>query len=129
MAIGPLINLAASAVSSIMHNSGSAPAGSTPFGQILSNLEQVQNTNPAQYKLVTQQISANLATGAKSATAVGNSTLAGQLSRLSADFTVASNSGRLPDIHDLSQAIPNSRVVSPAASIIGTTLSNARGHL
>jgi len=126
MAIGPLINLAGSVVSSLVHHSGSSAGNSTPFAQILSSLEQVQQSNPAQYRAVAQQISANLASGAKSASATGNSSLAGQLSRLSADFTVAAASGQLPNVQDLSQAIPNNRAASPAASIIGSALSGVR---
>ena len=124
MAIGPLINLAGNVVHSLFQaNSGSASANSTPFAQILSSLEQVQQTNPAQYKAVTQRLSTDLQAGAQLATASGNATLAGQLSRLSADFTVASTTGQLPNAPDLAQAFAARPAVSPAASIIGSTLS------
>lgn len=123
MAIGPLINLAGSVVDSLFHrNTGSAAANSTPFAQVLNSLEQAQQTSPAQYRTLTRQISAGLQAGAQSATASGNSALAGQLSRLSADFTVASNSGQLPSVPDLAQAFPANRAASPAAAIIGTVL-------
>ena len=125
MAIGPLINLAGSVVQSLIHHS-ETPANSTPFAQVLNSLEQVQQANPAQYRTVTRQISANLQAGAQSATTSGNATLAGQLSRLSADFTVASNSGQLPNMPDLGQAFANRHPVSPAAAIINSTLLNAR---
>jgi len=124
MAIGPLINLAGNVVHSLFQaNSGSTSANSTPFAQILSSLEQVQQTNPAQYKAVTQRLSTDLQAGAQLATASGNATLAGQLSRLSADFTVASTTGQLPNAPDLAQAFAARPAVSPAASIIGSTLS------
>jgi hypothetical protein len=124
MAIGPLINLAGSVVHSLFQaNPGSTPANSTPFAQILNSLEQVQQTNPAQYKTVMQQLSSNLQAGAQLATASGNATLASQLSRLSADFTVASTTGQLPNAPDLAQAFAARPAVSPAASIIGSTLS------
>lgn len=123
MAIGPLINLAGSVANAVFHRSPESAAGSTPFAQVLNSLEQVQQTNPAQYRAVTQQISANLSAGAQSATATGNSGLAGQLSRLSADFTVASNSGQLPNVPDLAQAFAGHHGVSPAATIINSALS------
>ncbi len=127
MAIGSLINLAGSAVHSFIQGNAGSAANSTPFAQVLNSLEQVQQTNPAQYKSVTQQISTSLQAGAKWATASGNSVLGGQLSRLSADFSVASNSGQLPNVPDLAQAFQTNRVVSPAATIIHSALSNARG--
>jgi hypothetical protein len=124
MAIGSLINLAGSVVHSLFNaNSASTSANSTPFTQILNSLEQVQQTNPAQYKAVTQQLSASLQAGAQIATASGNAVLAGQLSRLSADFTVASTTGQLPNVPDLAQAFASRPAGSPAASIIGSTLS------
>ncbi len=126
MAIGPLINLAGSVVHSLFQaNPGGTTTSSTPFAKILNNLEQVQQTNPVQYKAVMQQLSTNLQAGAQSATASGNAALAGQLSRLSADFTVASTTGQLPNIPDLAQAFTARHVVSPAATIIGSTLSGA----
>ena len=130
MAIGPLINLAGSIAHSVLHgDSNGGTRNSTPFAQILSSLEQVQHSNPGQYRAVTQQISASLASGAKSASVNGNSPLAGQLSRLSADFTVASAGGQLPNIQDLAQAISTRSGASPAASIISSTLSNPQIRL
>jgi hypothetical protein len=129
MAIGPLINLAGSAVQSLFKGGAGSAANSTPFAQVLNSLEQVQQTNPAQYKSVTQQISTNLRAGARSATTSGNAELAGQLSRLSADFTVASNSGQLPNVPDLAQAFQTNPAASPASNIINSALSNARGPI
>ncbi len=126
MAIGPLINLAGSVAHSIVHHANNPTDTSTRFGQVLNSLEEVQQANPAEYRSITRQISSGLANGAKAATAGGNSVLAGQLSRLSADFTVAAASGQLPNIQDLSRAIPNSGTVSPAASIISATLSSVK---
>jgi hypothetical protein len=125
MAIGPLINLASSVVQSLFQHHPDSGANSTRFAQVLNSLEQVQQGNPVQYKSVTRQISANLSAGAQSATASGNAALAGQLSRLSADFTVASNSGQLPSVPDLAQAFAGKHAGSPAATIIGSTLSKA----
>lgn len=105
MVLGALINLASSVAQSVFHHSGSEPVSSTPFAQILGSLEQVHQSSPAQYKTMTQQISAKLASEARSASASGNAAIAGQLSRLSADFTVASNNGQLPDVTDLAQAV------------------------
>lgn len=132
MAIGPLVNLAGSLIQSMLHgNSNSSTASSapttnaTPFAQILSSLDQVQQTSPAQYRLVAQRISANLQAGAQAATSRGNARLATELTQLSTDFTVASNTGQLPNLQDLANAIAIHRQVSPAASIIDSTLSGA----
>jgi hypothetical protein len=77
----------------------------SPFAQVMSTLQQLQQSNPTEYKQVTQQIAANLQSAAKTATADGNSTQATQLNQLAADFTSASQSGQLPNIQDLAQAI------------------------
>lgn len=125
MGIGPLVNLAGGFLQSLItgpaKGSSSAkttaavtPSGSvgtkgadqlSPFAQILSSLQQLEQSNPIQYQKVTQQIASSLQTGAQSATATGNPVLASQLTQLSTDFTNASTSGQLPSVNDLAQAI------------------------
>ena len=75
------------------------------FGQLAGALQQLQQSNPAQYKQVTQQIAANLQSAAQTAQSGGNTSLATQLNQLAADFTSASQSGQLPNLQDLAQAI------------------------
>jgi len=77
----------------------------SPFAQLMSTLQQLQQSNPTEYQQVTQQIATNLQTAAQTATTDGNSTQATQLSQLATDFTTASQSGQLPNIQDLAQAI------------------------
>jgi hypothetical protein len=77
----------------------------SPFAQIMSTLQQLQQSNPTEYKQVAQQIATNLQTAAQTATADGNSTQATQLNQLASDFTSASQSGQLPNVQDLAQAI------------------------
>jgi hypothetical protein len=77
----------------------------SPFAMMLSELQQLQQSNPTQYQQVTAQISANLQTAAQQATSEGNTTAANQLSQLSTDFSNASTTGQLPNIQDLSQAM------------------------
>ena len=77
----------------------------SPFAQLMSTLQQLQQSNPAKYKQVTQQISTNLQAAAQTATTDGNSTAANQLSQLATDFSNASTSGQLPNIQDLAQAM------------------------
>jgi hypothetical protein len=124
MSIGPLINLADGYIQSLFStpSSGTSQAGTastgtstsggtqdtnqlSPFAQVLSSLQQLQQSNPTQYQQVTQQISANLQTAAQTATANGNTSLANELNKLSADFSSASTSGQLPNVQDLAQAI------------------------
>ena len=68
-------------------------------------LQQLQQTDPDKYKLVTQQIAANLQNASQTAQANGNTTAATQLSQLAADFTSASTSGQLPNIQALAKAL------------------------
>jgi hypothetical protein len=77
----------------------------SPFAQLLSTLQQLQESNPTQYQQVTQQIATNLQNAAQTATTDGNTTAASQLNELSTDFTNASQSGQLPNIQDLAQAV------------------------
>jgi hypothetical protein len=77
----------------------------SPFAQLMSMLQQLQQSDPSKYQQVTQQIATNLQSAAQSAQANGNSTAANQLNQLSTDFSSASKSGQLPNVQDLAQAI------------------------
>src|ERR1039457_6306401 len=103
MSIGPIGNLASSYLQSILGtvlqgtglsnkaSSNSVSSSSlqsqpdngqlSPFAQLLSTLQQLQQSNPTEYKQVTQQIATNLQNAAKTATADGNSTQATQLNQ------------------------------------------------
>jgi hypothetical protein len=125
MSIGPLFSLASNYVQSLIGgtvNGSSSPSTATtsstsasgsaqdgnqlsPFAQILSTLQQLQQSNPTEYQQVTQQISGNLQTAAQTATTAGDTNLASQLTQLSTDFSNASSSGQIPNIQDLAQAI------------------------
>jgi hypothetical protein len=71
----------------------------------MSTLQQLQQSNPAEYKTVTAQIATNLQNAAQTATSEGNTTAASQLNQLATDFTNASQSGQLPNVQDLAQAV------------------------
>ncbi len=77
----------------------------SPFAQIMSTLQQLQQSNPTEYSQVTQQIASGLQSASQQAQASGNSSEAQQLSTLANDFTNASTSGQLPNVSDLAQAI------------------------
>jgi hypothetical protein len=77
----------------------------SPFAQMLSALQQLQQSDPAKYAQVTQQISTNLQAAAQTAQSQGNTTAANQLSQLATDFGNASKSGQMPNIQDLAQAM------------------------
>lgn len=77
----------------------------SPFAQLASTLQQLQQSDPAKYKEVTGEIATNLQKAAQTAQADGNTTAAGQLNQLAADFNKASSSGQLPDMKDLAQAV------------------------
>jgi hypothetical protein len=77
----------------------------SPFAQILSTLQQLQQSNPTEYAQLTQQIATGLQTAAQTAQSQGNTSAAKELSQLATDFTNASTSGQLPNIQDLAQAL------------------------
>ena len=77
----------------------------SPLAQVLSTLQQLQQSDPTEYQQLTGQIATNLQTAAQTATADGNTAAANQLNQLATDFTNASQSGQLPNIQDLAQAI------------------------
>ena len=116
--IGSFVNLASGYVQSLFTGSANATsqAGTTtsgtqntsqlsPFAQVLSTLQQLQQSSPSQYTQLTQQISGNLQTAAQSATAAGDTGLAGVDTRLATDFQSASTSGQLPNVQDLARAM------------------------
>ncbi len=76
----------------------------SPFAQLLSTLQQLQQSDPAKYAQATQQISANLQTAAQTAQSEGNTAAATQLNLLSTDFSTASKTGQLPSVQDLASA-------------------------
>ncbi|HYA17894.1 MAG TPA: hypothetical protein VEF06_10525 [Bryobacteraceae bacterium] len=77
----------------------------SPFAQLLNTLQQLQESNPTQYQQVTQQISTNLQSAAQTAQQQGNTSLANELNQLANDFSTASQTGQLPNISDLAQAV------------------------
>jgi hypothetical protein len=77
----------------------------SPFAQLMSTLQQLQQTDPTRYKEVTGQIATNLQSAAQTAQSDGNTTAATQLNQLAGDFTNASKSGGLPNIQDLAKAV------------------------
>jgi hypothetical protein len=76
----------------------------SPFAQITSELQQLQQSDPAKYQQVTEQIATNLQSAAQTAQTSGNTTAASQLNQLATDFRNASTSGQLPNFQDLAQA-------------------------
>jgi hypothetical protein len=79
--------------------------GLSPFAQLMSTLQQLEQSNPTEYAQVTQQIATDLTTAGQTAQSEGNTTAANQLNQLATDFTNASTSGQLPNVQDLAQAV------------------------
>jgi len=77
----------------------------SPFAQLMSTLQQLQQSDPSKYQDVTSQIATNLQDAAKTATSDGHTSLANQLNTLATDFTNASQNGTLPNIQDLARAV------------------------
>jgi len=76
----------------------------SPFAELASTLQQLQQSNPTKYQQVTQTIATNLTSAAQTATTDGNTNAAAQLTQLASDFTSASQTGQLPNLQDLAQA-------------------------
>ena len=96
-------SLSSTAASSSLEQSDTG--GLSPFAQLMSTLQQLQQSNPTKYAQVTEQIAKDLTTAAQTAQSQGNSSAASQLNQLATDFTNASTSGQLPNVQDLAQAI------------------------
>lgn len=117
MGIGPLVGIAGHYLESLFASPASgpvtattAPANSTssssaagqtsPFAQVLDNIQELAQSN---YEVITQHISGTLQSAAQSAAADGKTGLAGELTKLSGDFSSASVSWQLPNISSLVQ--------------------------
>jgi hypothetical protein len=105
--LGPTTKTAANSSGSASVSSVAQPDSGqlSPFAQLLSTLQQLQQSSPAQYQQITQQIATNLQSAAQTAQAAGNSTAANQLNQLATDFTNASQNGQLPSAQDLARGI------------------------
>lgn len=77
----------------------------SPLAQLLTTLQNLQQSNPTQFAQVTSQIATNLQNAAQTAQSQGNTTAATQLTQLSNDFKTSSQTGQLPNIQDLAQAV------------------------
>jgi hypothetical protein len=84
-------------------------SGLSSFAQLLTMLQQLEQSDPSKYAQVTGDIAKNLTAAAQTAQQQGNSTLSSQLTQLASDFTKASTTGQLPDIQDLAQALGGSQ--------------------
>jgi hypothetical protein len=87
------------------NNSTSDSSQLSPLAQLLNTLQQLQQSDPAKYRQVTQQIATNLQGAAQSSQSAGNTAAADQLNQLATDFSNASKTGQLPNIQDLAQAV------------------------
>ena len=76
----------------------------SPAASFLSSLQKMQQQNPIAFQKITSQVAAQLQSAAKSAATLGNSTQAGQLSRLATEFQNCSTTGQIPSAQALQQA-------------------------
>jgi hypothetical protein len=77
----------------------------SPFAQVVSALQQLQQSDPTKYQQVTAQIATNLQNAAQTAQSNGHTNAANALNQLATDFTNASQNGQLPDMRDLAKAM------------------------
>ncbi len=76
----------------------------SPAASFLTTLQKLQQQNPIAFQKITSQVAGHLQMAAKSAASQGNSTQAGQLSRLATEFQNCSTTGQLPSAQALQQA-------------------------
>jgi hypothetical protein len=81
----------------------------SPFAQLAGAFQQLQQADPAAYAKLTRQIATSLQNESQTAQSQGNSGVAGELSQLANDFTTASQTGQLPNLQDLAQAVARRR--------------------
>jgi hypothetical protein len=101
----PTANGAGTQQASSVGQPSSDQAQLSPLAQVLSTLQQLQQSDPTEYQQVTGQIATNLKAAAQTATTDGNTSAANQLNQLATDFSSASQSGQLPNVQDLAKAI------------------------
>ena len=88
-------------------------------------LQQLQQSDPTEYKSVMSQISTNLTKAASAATSDGDTSAATQLTTLASDFKSASTSGDLPNIQDLAQALGGSSGPPPPSGSFSDSRSSS----
>ena len=77
----------------------------SPFAKLTIALRRLQQSDPTQYQQVTQQIATNLQGAAQTAESNGHPIVASHVNQLADVFTSASQSGQLPNLQDLAQAV------------------------
>jgi hypothetical protein len=95
------------------------------LAELLSTLQQLQQSDPTEYKSVMSQISTNLTKAASAATSDGDTSAATQLTTLASDFKSASTSGDLPNIQDLAQALGGSSGPPPPSGSFSDSRSSS----
>jgi hypothetical protein len=106
--VGLTSNTTPTSTSSLGASSAAGQSDSSqlsPFAQLMNTLQQLQQSNPAKFSQVTQQIATNLQGAAQTATSSGDTGAANQLNQLATDFSNASSSGQLPNVADLAKAM------------------------
>jgi len=87
----------------------------SPFAQLMSTLQQLQQSNPAKYGQVMRQIVTNSQKAAQTAQTDGNPAEADQLNQVAGIFADASQSGHL-DIQGLAETLSGGHNVTPISA-------------
>ena len=91
----------------------------SPASQFLSNLQKLQQTNPSEFRQVTQKIATQLQNAAQAATQAGNTSNASALTKLAQDFQTASQTGQMP---------PTEQLQTDASGLTTGTQGTHHGH-
>ena len=100
----------------------------SPFAQVLSSLQDLQQSDPAKYKDVTGQIATNLQDAANLAHSLGHTAAEAELTQLSSDFASASQTGQLPNIQDLAQLFANTQGSAQGQRAQAQSTQGHHGH-
>ena len=108
MTINPVNNISQMLLSAINNNVSAGTSSTTsttttndssqisPFAQLMTTLQNLQQSNPTQFKQVTATLASDLQAAATNAQNNGNSAEANALNQLASSFQQSSQNGQLP---------------------------------
>jgi hypothetical protein len=100
----PANNAGSTSTIPVTLNAAQDGAPISPLASALSPLQQLEQTDPAQFQQVTTNIVDQLRKAAQNATNTGNTTQAAQLNQLADQFQTAAADGQIPSPQQLQQA-------------------------
>ncbi len=110
----------------------SQPAATTQLssiGSLISNLQNLAQSNPAKFSKITAAIGNKLQTAAGKAQAKGDTTLANTLTSLAQQFQTASQTGQMPSLSSLQSAFTGETSAVPATGLAAAYQAHSQSSL